>query len=83
MEVDRRRIADLERQVATLGEAVQHRTSIGIALGMIMERLELDHEHAFAYLRTCSQAQNRKIYDLAVEMVETREMPGSQGTLGA
>jgi len=83
MDVDRRRIEDLERQVATLGEAVEHRTSIGIALGMIMERLQFDHERAFTYLRTCSQAQNRKLYDLAVEMVETREMPDSQGTLGA
>lgn len=83
MDIDRRRIADLERQVATLGEAVEHRTSIGIALGMIMERLELDNERAFAYLRTCSQAQNRKLYDLAVEIVETRELPGSQETLGA
>ena len=83
MDVDRRRVEDLERQVATLGEAVEHRTSIGIALGMIMERLDLDQERAFAYLRTCSQAQNRKVYDLAVEMVETREMPGSQGTRGA
>ena len=83
MDVDRRRVEDLERQVTTLGEAVEHRTSIGVALGMIMERLELDQERAFAYLRTCSQAQNRKLYDLAVEIVETREMPGSQGTLGA
>ena len=83
MDVDRRRVADLERKVTTLGEAVEHRTTIGIALGMIMERLELDQERAFAYLCTCSQAQNRKVYDLAVELVETREMPGSQGTLGA
>ena len=83
MDVDRRRVEDLERKVTTLGEAVEHRTTIGIALGMIMERLELDQERAFAYLCTCSQAQNRKVYDLAVEMVETRETPGSQGTLGA
>jgi AmiR/NasT family two-component response regulator len=83
MDVDRRRIEDLERQVATLGAAVEHRTSIGIALGLIMERLDLDHERAYAYLRSCSQAHNRKLYDLAVEMAETRELPGSQGTLGA
>ena len=83
MDVDRRRVEDLERKVATLGEAVEHRTTIGIALGMIKERLELDQERAFAYLCTCSQAQNRKVYDLAVELVETRETPGSQGTLGA
>jgi AmiR/NasT family two-component response regulator len=83
MDVDRRRVEDLERKVMTLGEAVEHRTTIGIALGMIMERLELDQERAFAYLCTCSQAQNRKVYDLAVELVETRETPGSPGALGA
>ena len=32
MDVDRRRVEDLERQVTTLGEAVEHRTSIGIAI---------------------------------------------------
>ena len=83
MDVDRRRVEDLERKVMTLGEAVEHRTTIGIALGMIMERLGLDQERAFAYLCTCSQAQNRKVYHLAVELVETRETPGSPGALGA
>ena len=39
MDVDRRRIADLEHQVETLGVAVEHRTQIGVALGIIMERL--------------------------------------------
>ena len=30
-----------------------------------------------------AQAQNRKVYDLAVARVEPRELPGSLGTLGA
>jgi AmiR/NasT family two-component response regulator len=83
MDVQRRRIADLERQVETLGEAVDHRTTIGMALGMIMERLNADHDQAFEYLRRCSQAQNQKVYDLALGVIETRELPDVQGTQGA
>ena len=83
MDVERRRLEDLERQVETLGVAVQHRTTIGMALGIIMERLALDQAAAFEYLVRCSQAQNQKVYDLAVGVVETREVPDSQGRQGA
>ena len=74
---------DLERQVETLGIALEHRTTIGKALGIIMERLDLDDQSAFDYLRRCSQVQNQKLYDLAHQIVETREMPDVQGTQGA
>lgn len=83
MDIDRRRIADLERQVETLGVAIEHRTQIGMALGIIMERLALGQSAAFEYLVRCSQAQNQKVYDLAVRLVETRELPDSQGRQGA
>ena len=74
---------DLERQVETLGIALEHRTTIGKALGIIMERLDLDDQSAFDYLRRCSQVQNQKLYDLAHQIFETREMPDVQGTQGA
>jgi hypothetical protein len=45
------------------------------ALGMLMQRFDLTDEEAFGYLRQCSQAQNRKLHDIAVEFAETREMP--------
>jgi AmiR/NasT family two-component response regulator len=65
-----------ERQlIEQLTEAVEHRTVIGKALGMLMERFDLDDDEAFAYLARCSQEQNRKLYDIAVELVETRELP--------
>ena len=66
--------ADAER-IEQLTQALEHRTVIGIALGMLMERFEFDQDEAFAYLRRCSQGQNRKLYDLAVEFVETRRLP--------
>jgi AmiR/NasT family two-component response regulator len=63
------------RQIEQLTEAVEHRTEIGIALGLLMERFSMDHDEAFAYLVRCSSHQNRKLYDIAVEFVETRELP--------
>ncbi len=66
--------AHLER-IEQLTEAVEHRTVIGIALGMLMERFGFSQDEAFAYLRRCSQAQNRKLYDIAVECAHTRRLP--------
>ena len=83
MDVEQRRIENLERQVETLGVAVQHRTTIGMALGIIMERLALDQDAAFECLARCSQAQNQKVYDLAFAVVETRELLDSRGCQGA
>jgi hypothetical protein len=48
-----------------------------------MERLTLDQGAAFEYLVRCSQAQNQKVYDLALRLVETRELPDLQGRRGA
>ena len=62
-------------RIEQLTQAVQHRTTIGIALGMLMERFDFESDEAFAYLRRCSQAQNRKLYDIAAEFTQTRELP--------
>src|SRR4051794_33625275 len=51
------------------------RSSIGKALGIIMALLDIDDQRAFAYLSRCSQADNRKVYELAKEVVATRELP--------
>jgi AmiR/NasT family two-component response regulator len=64
-----------QETIKQLTEAVEHRTVIGQALGILMERFDFDGEHAFGYLARCSQGQNRKLYDIAVEFVETRELP--------
>jgi AmiR/NasT family two-component response regulator len=62
-------------RIEQLTEAVEHRTAIGVALGMLMERFGFTQDEAFGYLRRCSQAQNRKLYDIAVEFAETRRLP--------
>ena len=55
--------------------ALERRTVIGQAQGIVMERLTVDAETAFAYLRRVSMTSNRKLADLAEEMVRTRDLP--------
>jgi AmiR/NasT family two-component response regulator len=62
-------------RIEQLTEAVEHRTTIGIAIGMLMERFDFDHESAFDYLRRCSQGQNRKLYDICAEFAADRLLP--------
>jgi hypothetical protein len=35
----------------------------------------MHHDEAFAYLARCSSHQNRKLFDIAVDFVQTRELP--------
>jgi transcriptional regulator with GAF, ATPase, and Fis domain len=55
-------------------EAVQfglvRRTLIGQATGILMERYQLDQHAAFEVLRRTSVEAGRKVYDLALELVE-------------
>ena len=62
-------------RIEQLTEAMEHRTTIGIAIGMLMERFDFDHEAAFDYLRSCSQGQNRKLYDICAEFASSRLLP--------
>jgi hypothetical protein len=40
-----------------------------------MERLAIDADQAFAYLRRISQTENRKLITICNEIVETRHLP--------
>jgi AmiR/NasT family two-component response regulator len=71
-EPDRQGLADL---VENLELAVEHRTTIGVALGIVMERLGVDQDQAFSYLKRVSQDTNTKVHDLARTIAETRELP--------
>ncbi|WP_207835350.1 ANTAR domain-containing protein [Williamsia soli] len=50
--------------------ALAHRDIIGQAKGMLMERFDLDAEHAFALLRKLSQDTNIRVYDAASKLIE-------------
>ena len=44
-------------------------------MGILMERLDLDADAAFAYLRRVSSHQNRKLYVIAGEIATSRDLP--------
>lgn len=55
--------------------ALDSRTLIGQATGMVMERYELDAVRAFAVLKRLSQHTNIKLHEIAAELVRTRHLP--------
>lgn len=68
------------REVDQLTRALATRTVIGQAEGILMERLGLDAEQAFGYLRRVSQDENVKLAAIAEEIVRTRRLPSGPGS---
>jgi GAF domain-containing protein len=63
------------RQIETLKVAVDRRTTVGKAVGIVMARYELDDVRAFDVLRRLSSHQNRKLHDVALEVIEHLRIP--------
>ena len=66
---------DSARQLDTLYQAVDGRTVIGQAQGILMERFNLDADQSFAVLRRYSQQTNTKLGEVARKLVATRQLP--------
>ena len=62
------------RHIENLETAIERRAVIGQATGILMERYDLDSDAAFAVLRRLSSEQNRKLYDVAEELVANRKV---------
>jgi hypothetical protein len=65
------------QHVENLEEAVRTRTTIGQAVGIIMERYRLDDERAFAFLARLSQQRNVKLRVVAEELIADIGQAGS------
>lgn len=63
------------REIESLRSGLDTRTVIGQASGMLMERYGVEPVVAFAVLKRISQDTNRKLREVAVELVSTRRMP--------
>lgn len=63
------------REIYQRSIAMENRTVIGQAEGILMERLGIDAGQAFAYLRRLSQTEHRKLITISSEIVETRRLP--------
>ena len=67
---------------ANLERALVNSRSIGMAMGILMSSQLLTVDEAFTLLRIASQNRNRKIHDIAQDVVATGtlELPGSKGS---
>lgn len=63
------------QQIESLQAGMDSRTTIGQASGVLMERYDLEADVAFAILKRISQDSNRKLRDVALEVVITRKLP--------
>jgi hypothetical protein len=86
-EVDREMIAELQadgivsqEHAAQMEEALRSSRKIGAAIGVIMASRQLDEEQAFAVLKAASQNSNRKMRDIADELVSTKGVSDSRSS---
>lgn len=63
------------RRTAQLHEALTTRTVIGQAQGLLMERLGVDADGAFAILRRLSSGAHRRLSQVAADLVQNRVLP--------
>ena len=63
------------RQIGQLRVAIETRTVIGQAEGILMERFDLSAGQAFSALVRVSSVTNRKLSAVATELVTTRRVP--------
>jgi DNA-binding response OmpR family regulator len=64
-----------ETTVGQLRRALQSNRTTGTAVGIVMTRYELNAELAFQVLKRTSQQSNRKLNDIAAEVVRTGALP--------
>lgn len=69
------RIAELVAEVDGLLAAMEHRAVIEQAKGVIMNTMHCSADAAFAVLVAQSQAQNRKVREIAAEIAAGQERP--------
>jgi GAF domain-containing protein len=62
-------------QDENLAQAIDARRLVGQAMGILMERFDVDGDRAFAILRRYSQDTNTKLRDVAQHLIDTRQLP--------
>jgi DNA-binding response OmpR family regulator len=69
-------IGRAQTTVGQLRQALQSNRATGTAVGIVMTRYDLDSERAFQVLVRASQQNNRKLTDIAEELIRTGVLPG-------
>ncbi|SDR87695.1 ANTAR domain-containing protein [Actinopolymorpha singaporensis] len=68
-------VTDDRYRIHHLRQALASNREIGIAIGMLMARRRVTREQAFDLLRIASQHTNRKLRDIATQVVDTGMLP--------
>ena len=71
------RIAALVEEIEHLNARAEHRSVIEQAKGVIMSTMQCSADAAFAVLVAQSQAENRKLRDIAAELAALQDRAGS------
>jgi len=58
------------QEVDNLNQALRSRQQIGTAVGILIERYDLDEQGAFSFLTRLSSHSNVKLRDVAARLVE-------------
>lgn len=74
--------SELRRTIAELREALESRTVIGQAQGILMVRQHIGEDEAFDVLRRASQRTNRKLREIADEVVAGIRPSAVDGPIG-
>jgi AmiR/NasT family two-component response regulator len=69
------RLDAADTEAAHLRRALDHSRDIGAAVGVLMAMRMVPREEAFELLRRASQDQNRKLHELALDVLSTGELP--------
>lgn len=67
--------AEASATVAHMRQALESRKTIDMALGILIAQHHCTPEEAFAVLSGASQSRNRKLRDLAAELVQAESQP--------
>jgi hypothetical protein len=70
--VDHTPIPDQSEEVVQLRSALMSNRRISLAMGILLRDQDIDESQAFAYLRHVSQDSNRKLRDVAEEVIHHR-----------
>jgi hypothetical protein len=70
---------DYARQISNLEQAAESRRLVGQAVGIVMERFNLDEARAFGFLTRLSQDNNVKLRLVAERLLEQTQQQQQQG----
>jgi hypothetical protein len=77
--VDHASASGVSEEVEQLRSALMSNRRISLAMGILMRDQNIDESQAFTYLRRTSQDGNRKLREVAEDVIRHRRLPPGMG----